>query len=122
MIAIIYAAAVIGGYSAFVLTGGISGIGRDVGISGAWILSLIVQFLYATLLTVGFLSFFLLTFKVAVLAPSTLSVAVTSLLVSGFLNLYGKLDLGPVVEASMGAVIVIGGSAILFLVLSFNLQ
>ena len=118
MIGIIYTVTIIGGFSTFILAGGITGLASDVGTSGAWSLSFFIQFFYATLITTGFSAFVLLTHKVAALTSTSLSIVATSLLVAASINLYGIFRTGSGVEAILGSVIVIGGSAVLFFVVS----
>jgi hypothetical protein len=103
----------------FFIAGGIPELASDVGTSGAWGLSVFIQLFYATLITAGFAMFILLSRKVATLEPTHLSVAITCLLISASINLYGVFRKDPGIEVVWGAVIVIGGSALLFLIASF---
>lgn len=119
MIAIIYTVTIIGGFLSFFIAGGIPKLASDVGISGAWGLSVFLQLFYATVITAGFAIFILLSHKIAVLKPTRVSVATTSLLVSVSINLYGVFRTGPGIEIVWGLAVVIGSSAVLFFVASF---
>lgn len=119
MIATIYAVTIIGGFLSFFIAGGIPKLASDVGASGAWGLSVFIQLLYATLITAGFAVFILLRRKVTVLEPTHISVAITSLLISASINLYGVFRTGSGIEAVWGSAVVIGGAASLFFLASF---
>jgi len=61
LISLIFITSVLFGELAFILTGGITGLKADVGLSGAWFISLVFQVLFAFLSFSGFVLFLIIS-------------------------------------------------------------
>ncbi len=61
LIALIFITSVLFGELAFILTGGLTGLKADVGLSGAWFISLVFQVLFTFLSFSGFVLFLILS-------------------------------------------------------------
>ena len=61
IISLIFITSILFGELAFILTGGITGLKADIGLSGAWFLSLVFQVLFAFLSFSGFILFLIIS-------------------------------------------------------------
>ncbi len=61
IISLIFITSILFGELAFILTGGITGLKADIGLSGAWFLSLVFQVLFALLSFSGFILFLIIS-------------------------------------------------------------
>ena len=83
----IFGTSLIGGTITFYLAGGIPGLARDVGIQGAWGLTVFMQLFNALLTLPGFFEILLLGRKFEQFSPNMFSVILCTAIVSSSINL-----------------------------------
>lgn len=103
---------VVGGELSFYLSAGIPLLANDVGLSGAWGLSILMQFIYAVLSIAGFIIFMLLGRKNKLLTPNFLTVVFSAVLISVAINLFGVIYEGASIEFAWFSLIIVALSAI----------
>lgn len=110
-----FSASMLCGLLVFYLLDGFVLLADDVGTAGALGISIVFQLVYSTLIVIGFGIYLLFSYRIKMLAPTHLSTAFSSSLVSLTINVYGHIREGPGVDFIIVALMVVGGALILFL-------
>ncbi len=118
LIGAIYLATIVVGVLSFYLAGGIPMLASDVGLSGAWGLLVLFQFIYSTLSVLAFLGLLYFAKKQVSITPSLIPTVISASLISIAVNLYGIHRDGPGVDFIYFCLIFVGLSALLFAIIA----
>ena len=112
LILAIVASSVIGGELSFIVAGGIPMLASDVGIAGAWSVSLIIQFIYSALSVAGFIIFFTVFRNIKVLLPNLMSVIISAIIIASSINIHGVYHTGRTHEFLWFAIVFVAIAAV----------
>lgn len=110
------------GEISFFLAGGIPALASDVGVSGAWGLSIFIQFLYAMLSIIGFVIFLFLGKNQSLLKANKLAAILSAGIISASINIFGILHEGASVQFIIFSLAVVGAAVIVYslIALTYN--
>jgi len=98
---------VIIGEISFFIAGGISALATDVGVSGAWGISVFMQLLYAIMSVVGYLAFLYISKKHKSLKANKVAATLSAGIITASINLFGVFYNGASIQFIWFSIIII---------------